>query len=84
MSIVFIFYRDGANYKATEDFIVDDAQIEEAKAKYTTESWEDQEQANVDYRDLGITQDEFHAKIGWAYVDEYDHPYVIIEEIKPN
>lgn len=81
-STVTLFYRDGGNYKFTVEFIVEDALIAAAKAKYTPEEWEDQEDANILYTDLGITQDQFHEEIGWAYDDEDDHPYVIVEKVE--
>lgn len=85
-SRVTLFYRDGANYKATVDFIVDDTLIEAARETYGEDFIQDEEQhdANVEYEDdLGIDQDAFHDAIGWAYNIKYDHHFVIVQKVEP-
>lgn len=86
MYIVSMFYRDGSNYKFDVDFELTNEAFETAAGTYLNPGDPlrrllDREEATIDYTVFGITESEFHEKIGYPHNSD-DHPFVTITEIK--
>jgi len=83
-STLTLHYRDGANYKYSQEFTVPTALLKRAMRVH---GFYDQEEPQIRYdNDLGIEVDSFHDTIGTAYDEGIDHSYVIVTHIngKPN
>lgn len=85
-AVVELFYRDGANYKYTENFTIPRNRLESVIA-YRGDAFYDQDEALISYdHDLGISREDFHGTLGTTYNPDYDHNFVIVQEVdgKPN
>ncbi len=70
IAVVHLFYRDASNYKFFPSFRVEDRLLVGVNVG-----------DEIDYTTLGITTEQFHKEIGWAYGED-DHPFVTVEKIE--
>lgn len=77
--IIKLFYRCGGNYKFNVEFPITYDQLV-ALAEKRGEGLKEGDELEYD-NDLGITQEEFHEKVGYPYDDEIDHNFVTVEGI---